>query len=182
MQLEPADGADLVAADLARRARARTSAMRGGDVARRRGACAIGVVPAWFDWPVMVSSCQEMPCTPVDGADGDALGLEHRALLDVQLDEGVRRRARARQRAGVADAGQLVAEAGAVDRRTMSSASSSASPPDVRRGCPSMSGAKRAPSSSVKNATASGSARGEPGASASVSITSSPASTPRLPS
>ncbi len=25
----------------------------------------MGVVPAWLDWPVMVSSCHEMPCTPV---------------------------------------------------------------------------------------------------------------------
>ena len=25
----------------------------------------MGVVPAWLDCPVMVSSCQEMPCTPV---------------------------------------------------------------------------------------------------------------------
>ena len=23
----------------------------------------MGVVPAWFDWPVRVSSVQEMPCT-----------------------------------------------------------------------------------------------------------------------
>ena len=25
----------------------------------------IGVVPAWLDWPVTVSSCQEIPWTPV---------------------------------------------------------------------------------------------------------------------
>ena len=63
-----------------------------------------------------------------DGADRDALGLEDRALLDVQLDEGVRRRTGARRRAEVADARQLVAEAGAVDPVT-SRASSSGRPP-----------------------------------------------------
>ena len=60
---------------------------------------------------------------------------------------------RARHRAGVPDPLQLVAEHGRRRRRRrMSSASSSGSPPTYTR-LPSMSGAKRAPSSSVKNAT-----------------------------
>ena len=50
----------------------------------------MGVVPAWLDWPVMVSSCHEMPCTPVTAPIVIALGLQHRALLDVELDERVR--------------------------------------------------------------------------------------------
>ncbi len=55
------------------------------------------------------------PLDPGDDADRGALGLEHGTLLDVQLDEGVRRPGRARQRADVADAVELVAEHGAVD-------------------------------------------------------------------
>ena len=46
-----------------------------------------------------------------DRADRDVLGFEHRALLDVQFDEGVRNDPGARVRAGVADAFQLVAQA-----------------------------------------------------------------------
>ena len=63
----------------------------------------------------MVSSCQEIPWTPVTAPIVDALGLQHRTLLDVQLDVRGRRQARAGQRPGVADALQLVAQAGAVD-------------------------------------------------------------------
>ena len=75
----------------------------------------IGVVPAWADWPVIVTSVHEMPCTPSTTPIVDALVLEDRSLLDVQLDEGVRGRGRrARQRPGVADASELVAEPGAV--------------------------------------------------------------------
>ena len=59
---------------------------------------------------------------------------------------------------------------------TMSRASSSAIPP-TNTSDPSMSGAKRAPSSSVKKATARGRAGVTP-ACFSVSMTSSPASTP----
>ena len=61
-----------------------------------------------------------------------------------------------------------------------SSASSTARPPTYTR-LPSMSGWKRAPSSSVKNATLIGRRVAMP-CCASVSITSRPASTPRLPS
>ena len=51
----------------------------------------------------------------LDDTDRHALVLEDRSLLDVQLDVGVRRRRRwARQRPGVADADQLVAEPGTV--------------------------------------------------------------------
>ena len=50
-----------------------------------------------------------------DRADRVALLLEHRALLDVELDEGGRHLAGAGRGAGVADGLELVAEAGAVD-------------------------------------------------------------------
>jgi len=50
------------------------------------------------------------------GADGDPLEIEHRPLLDVQFDEGGRTDATQRCRTGVADAGQLLAQHGAVDR------------------------------------------------------------------
>ena len=75
----------------------------------------IGVVPAWADRPVIVSSLHEMPCTPVTAPMRDALVLQHRALLDVQLDERVRRRARHGHRAGVADPFELVADSCTVD-------------------------------------------------------------------
>ena len=63
---------------------------------------------------------------------------------------------------------------------TMSWAASTARPPAYTR-LPSMSGAKRDPSSSVKKARAMGRRVVAP-ASFSVSMTSRPASTPRLPS
>ena len=55
------------------------------------------------------------PLHSFDDPDRHAFVLEDRPLLDVQLDVGVRRRRRgARERTGVADADELVAEAGAV--------------------------------------------------------------------
>ena len=51
----------------------------------------------------------------VDGADGHALAVEHRALLDVQLDEAVEIGPSYRLRAGVADAPELVADGLSVD-------------------------------------------------------------------
>ena len=55
------------------------------------------------------------PLHALDHADRHALVLEDRSLLDVQLDVGVRGRGRrARERPGVADAHELVAEPGAV--------------------------------------------------------------------
>ena len=65
------------------------------------------------------------------------------------------REARAGQRPGVADALQLVAEPGAVDGRRCRGPPRAPCPP-TNTSDPSMSGAKRAPSSSVKKATASG--------------------------
>ena len=52
---------------------------------------------------------------PGDGPDGHALLLEQRALLDVQLDVGVRGRSGHRGVAGPPDALELLAEHGAVD-------------------------------------------------------------------
>ncbi len=45
-----------------------------------------------------------------DDADVDALVLEDRPLLDVELDEGVRHEARARRRSPVADPLELLAD------------------------------------------------------------------------
>ena len=47
----------------------------------------IGVVPAWLDWPTIVSSCQEMPWTLSTAPIVDVLDLEDGTLFDVQLDE-----------------------------------------------------------------------------------------------
>ena len=51
---------------------------------------------------------------PGDRADHDALGVEDRTLLDVQFDEGMGRRRRARGRTPVADAVELLAHHRAV--------------------------------------------------------------------
>jgi hypothetical protein len=75
----------------------------------------MGVVPAWLDWPVMVTSCQEMPLQVFDRADGKAFDVEHRALLDVQLDEGVRIDGAGNGVAAIADARKLIAQHRAVD-------------------------------------------------------------------
>ena len=92
-QRERADGADLVAADLVGElADGRGDARR--DVAGIVAQCASAWCRRGSTGRATVISCQEMPCTPVDRADRDALGFEHRALLDVQFDEGVRERAR----------------------------------------------------------------------------------------
>jgi hypothetical protein len=53
----------------------------------------------------------------LDRADGDALLLEHRALLDMQLDEGAGAHRAAIGRAGVADTAQVLAQCRAVDAR-----------------------------------------------------------------
>ena len=50
----------------------------------------IGVVPAWFDWPVIGERLPRNALQVAHRADRDAVGIEHGALLDVQLDEGVR--------------------------------------------------------------------------------------------
>ena len=49
-----------------------------------------------------------------DRADGEALGFEHGALFDVQLDVGMGHDHRARERTGVADAIEFGAKVGAV--------------------------------------------------------------------
>ena len=76
-------------------------------------------MPAWADWPREDVFGPRDALHAFDDADVDPLGLEDRALLDVQFDEAVRRYGRrARQRAGEADAFEFVAESGAVVDRT----------------------------------------------------------------
>ena len=73
-----------------RRRSARRSSASAASAAPRRASrrSAIGVVPAWSGWP---AKCGQHPVDAGDArhdADRDAGGLEHRPLLDVQLDEG----------------------------------------------------------------------------------------------
>jgi hypothetical protein len=75
----------------------------------------MGVVPAWLGCPVRVSSCQEMPWTPVTAPMVTPASLEHWPLLDVQLDVGVRRRSGHGAVARPADPFELVAQHGAID-------------------------------------------------------------------
>jgi len=97
----------------------------------------MGVVPAWFDWPLSVSSVHEMPCTP--------------------------------------------STAPMANPSASSTGPCSTGSAPVKTRLPIMSGWKRAPSSFVKNATASG-RRVATRASFKVATTSSPPITPRLPS
>ena len=86
-------------------------------------AVCIGVVPAWLHWPVMVSSCHEMPCTPVTAP---MCRLRPRAPGPA--------RCAARRRRGVPGSGTAAA------RRSRSASSSSPS------SAPSMPGRSRAAS------------------------------------
>ena len=74
---------------------------------------------AWFPRDSTADNSELLPRDALhagDRADRDALGLEDRTLLDVQLDVGVGERSgRARPGTGVADADQLVAETRSVD-------------------------------------------------------------------
>ena len=54
----------------------------------RRGACAIGTVPAWPASPVTLARARVMPLIADDDADGEARGLEQRPLLDMDLEIG----------------------------------------------------------------------------------------------
>ena len=120
----------------------------------------IGVVPACAERPVIATSVHEMPCTPSTTPIVDALVLEDRTLLDVQLDVGVRERrppgTAAARRSRCASARRR----GGRRRRRRGRRAPPPAPcrPTYTR-LPSMSGAKRAPSSSVKNATLIGCAR-----------------------
>ncbi len=111
--LEAPDGGDLGAAELLGQP-AGVRGDGGGDVAgvapqpHRRGA---GVGRPADDRQLGPRDALHA----LDDADGDPLVLEDGPLLDVQLDVGVGHgRRRARHRAGVADALELVAEPGAV--------------------------------------------------------------------
>jgi hypothetical protein len=78
----------------------------------------MGVVPACADCPVIGELGPRDALHTGDRPDDDAFVLQHRALLDVQLEVRVRRGGRARRGAGVADARELVAQARSVVGRT----------------------------------------------------------------
>ncbi len=118
-----------------------------------------------------------------DRSDPNALRLKHRTLLDMQLDEGVRNRTRTRSGPEVPDAIKFGANrwprsawisgsdvVGLLDRH----------PARVHEASKHVRG-ESGPSSSVKKLTPSGRRNSTPAARTD-SITSSPASTPRLPS
>ena len=172
---KPADRADLVAAELERQL-ADGGDERGGHVARRRGGGPSGVVPAWFDWPVIVSSCQEMPCTPVTAPMVTPSASSTGPCSMCSSTNACGREARAGQRRRRSRCGRARRPAGRRRCPRRRGPPRAAMPP-TNTSEPSMSGAKRAPSSSVKKPTASGRAGSTP-ACFSVSITSSPASTP----
>ena len=141
---------------------------------------AIGVVPAWFDWPAMVSSCQEMPCTPVTRrwSKPSASSTGPCSMCSSTNAWGT---ARARQRAQVADALELVAEHGRRRCRRCRSASSSGHAADVDEAAEHVGREAGALLVGEERRRRAGGAGSMP-ARSSVSITSSPASTPRLPS
>ena len=66
---------------------------------------------------------------PFDHADGDVLVLQHRALLDVQLDERVWDTPGNRRGAAIADAVEFVTDAQRRHGRSISSASSNGMAP-----------------------------------------------------
>lgn len=72
------------------------------------------MVPAWLGRPVRVSSSQQIPLDAGHGAEAAALALQHRSLLDVQFEIGMRRQEARLLRPVIADALQLMAEHGAV--------------------------------------------------------------------
>jgi len=114
MQLDRADGADLRTAELAREA---AHEMRG----RRRGIARVapqshGRGARVVRLPRYLQLLPGDTLEILDRADGDVLGIEHGALLDVELDEGVRNEGSGLGRSGIADAPELVAEARAIDR------------------------------------------------------------------
>ena len=75
----------------------------------------IGVVPAWGAAAVDRELAPRDALHAGDGADGDAVVLQHRSLLDVEFYIGVREAGgRARGWSGVADAFQFVAEPGPI--------------------------------------------------------------------
>ena len=82
---------DLVRRPMSRASRRTNDIDRGGDVARRRAAVASASCRRGSTGRTIVSSVHEMPCTPSTTPIVTPSRLEDRALLDVQLDEGMRR-------------------------------------------------------------------------------------------
>ena len=181
VQLDAPDGADLVAARARPASRAHERRRSRRRRSRRRGAWSIGVVPAWFDWPVIVSSFHEMPCTPVTAPIVMPSASSTGPCSMCSSTNACGGTARARQRPGVADARQLVAEAGAVDGRRTSSASSSGQPADVDEAAEHV-GREAGALLVGEEGDGERAARSSTPCRSSVSITSRPASTPRLPS
>ncbi len=113
VQRHRADGTDLRAAELehqvAHRRGDRHRRVPGVVAQRHRGRARVVRLPR--DRELLPRDALHA----LDRADGEALCLEDRALLDVQLDERVRHDARARMGPDVLDPGELVADARAVD-------------------------------------------------------------------
>ncbi len=65
-----------------------------------------GVVPAWLSWPDDARVPPDLRLRAGDDADRLALAFEDRALLDVELEIGVRGKGRRGVRAARADAVQ----------------------------------------------------------------------------
>ena len=114
----------------------------------------IGVVPAWFDCPIIVTSCHEIPCTlvtaPMRTLLASSIGpcsiCNSTNACGIKPGQGVVPAYPMRTSSSPSFAPSIA---------ITSNASSSARPPTYTSE-PSMSGAKRAPSSSVKMPTASG--------------------------
>ena len=113
VEIEATDGGDLRPADLVREAPEERDDLgrRVAGVAthrHRRGARVVGLTE---DRELLPRDSLH----PLDGADRHSPRFEHRALLDVKLDERGGCGAWARERAGVADAHELVTDGRAVD-------------------------------------------------------------------
>ena len=115
----------------------------------------IGVVPAWLAAPVKVTSSAALSGDRVDDAERQAEALEHRSLLDVELEiaERVGSATRASSsRGGIeAEVANRVAHADAVRIAARRAASSSSVPTSAR--LPMNGTPKRTPSSSEKPTT-----------------------------
>ncbi len=139
----------------------------------------IGVVPAWLLCPVIVTSCQEMPCTPVTAPivypSPPAPAPARRA---VRRRRAGRRRGQG-QRTRVADPLQFVAETLTVDRDGVQGLLEREAA-DVNEGAEHVG--LEAGALLVGEERDAERSPGTRPARWNVSITSSPASTPRLPS
>ena len=71
-----------------RRATSRSSSANRAAARNESRRWSIGVEPACAAWPVKTARWRSTPTRAEHGADRQALGLEHRPLLDVQLEVG----------------------------------------------------------------------------------------------